>query len=511
MTYETFAAIYIGSYEVSMKIFELSAKKRIREIDHVRTHIEIGRDSYKKGSIGYELLDEICDTLNEFLGIMKTYRVTSYRAYASAAFRDAQNELFIVDQIALRTGIHVQVLSNSEHRFISYKSVAMREEFEEMIQSSAAVVDIGGAGLQITLFRKGELITTQHVVVGTIKIRELLADRGNTLASYETQIEELITKKIESLQALYLKRGVDYIILMGDYCLDLMKKVEKNHLEQNGVLTEKFLKYSNKLLKKSVEEISAELNLSNDKDPLIVPSILLFKVLAECMDSKTVWAPGLNMNDGIAYDYADEHQLVKSTHNFEDDVISAAKYLSEHYKSYSPHIEALTEFSMHIFDTLKKVHGLGKRERLLLQVATILHDCGKYVSFANSPECAYQIIMSSEIIGLSHLEREIVAHTVLYNTLPLAAYEDVAEKLDHKSYLTVAKLAAILRVSNAMDQSHKQKFKNVKLQLKGKELIFSVEAFEDIALEKALFKSKTVFFENVYGIQPVIKEKRVYA
>ena len=61
----------------------------------------------------------------------------------------------------------------------------------------------------------------------------------------------------------------------------------------------------------------------------------------------------------------------------------------------------------------------GQIRRLLLQVAAILHDCGKYISFANGPSCSYDIIMASEIIGLTHKEREIIANTVLYNTWPL--------------------------------------------------------------------------------------------
>ena len=53
----TFAAIYIGSYEVSIKIFEISGKKKIRDIDYIRSRIELGRDAYSKGSIGYELVE----------------------------------------------------------------------------------------------------------------------------------------------------------------------------------------------------------------------------------------------------------------------------------------------------------------------------------------------------------------------------------------------------------------------------------------------------------------------
>ena len=171
----------------------------------------------------------------------------------------------------------------------------------------------------------------------------------------------------------------------------------------------------------------------------------------------------------------------------------------------------MTQMATLIFDTMKKIHGLGKRERLLLQVAAILHDCGKYISLANGPVCSYDIIMESEIIGLTHMEREIVAYTVLYNTYPLPAYEEFENDISHESYLVIAKLSAILRVSNAMDRSHKQKFKNVKAQLRDKELIITIETDEDIALEKALFASKTAYFERIFSIKPVVKEKRVYS
>ena len=33
---QTFGAIYVGSYEVRLKIFELASKKKIRAIDEIR-------------------------------------------------------------------------------------------------------------------------------------------------------------------------------------------------------------------------------------------------------------------------------------------------------------------------------------------------------------------------------------------------------------------------------------------------------------------------------------------
>ena len=510
MAIHTFAAIYIGTYDVSLKVFEFLDRKKIHQVDHIRSRLDLGQDAFSKGSIGYEHVEELCDTLAQFKEIMQSYRVDSYEVYASAVLRDAENELFVLDQIYLRTGFKVKVVSNSEHRFISYKSVAGSDTFERMIQTSAAAVDVGGASIQITIFRDGKLITTQHIETGIMRIFNLLGDRGMPQQKYETQIEEYMNKKLEAFRAMYMEESVDYVILISDYAMELMKRIDENGHKDRQVKGEKFVRYVEKLQNKTLEEITAGLKLANDREPLIIPAMLLFKTLVVSVEPKTVWVPGANIQDGIAYDYAQRNKLLSITHDFDADVISAAQFLSEHYHSYSPHSEALSRLSTKIFEAMKKVHGLGKRERLLLEVATILHDCGKYVSLAESPESAYQIIMSSEIIGLTHQERELVAYVVLYNTLPLDPYEELSDRLTREDYLCVAKLSAILRVANALDQSHKQKFKNIKIAVRERRLVFTVEAFEDISLEQALFEAKTVYFENVYSMKPILKEKRVY-
>ena len=259
-----------------------------------------------------------------------------------------------------------------------------------------------------------------------------------------------------------------------------------------------------------MSDISEVLSLPDDSDSLLIPTICLFKAFISNLQPKDVWIAGVNINDGIAYDYAQKNKLIRMSHNFDDDVISAAKKLSERFCSYSLHIEALTGLSIQIFDALKKVHGLGSRERLLLETATILHDCGKFISLENDAMCAYNIIKSSVIIGLVQSEREIVARTVLYNSYKLDNYEDISDVLGMKEYVISAKLAAILRVANALDQSHKQKFTNIKFTLKDKQLIIHLETFDDISLEKRLFEEKTAFFEEIFSIKPIIKSKKIY-
>jgi exopolyphosphatase/guanosine-5'-triphosphate,3'-diphosphate pyrophosphatase len=500
----------VGSYEVSLKIFEISAKKNIRTVDFIRRRVELGRDAFDGRVIGYELVDEICHVLLEFREIMDGYRVDDYEAYSGPVLRDTTNCLFVLNQIERRTGIKVKLVDNSEHRFLSYKCVASRPEFERMIKESAAVVNVGGGELQITLFVHGEVLTTQHLVLGTMRLAQLFSDRSMRQENRKQQMKELIDKEMEVFKAQYYQnRTIKYLILTGDYSLEMIRRMEKN-LDDTTVDAGKFSNYLKRLESKESAQIAEALNLSDDSDMLLTPSLILYRRIMQTLAADSIWVPGIDISDGIVYDYAIRHRYVKPIHDFDQDVRSAAHSLSRRYMSYSPHIDALVEMSTQIYDAMKKVHGLGKHERLLLQTAAILHDCGKYVSFAHAPQCAYDIILSSEIMGLSHRDRLIVANIVKYNTYPLDPYESLGDVLDHADYLTVAKCAAILRVANAMDRSHKQKFKNVRVTWKEKQLVISIATEDTIFLERTLFDTKASMFESVFGIKPVIKEKKLY-
>ena len=126
MGVKTFAAIDVGSYELSMKIFEISPKEKLREIDHIRHRIDLGTETYTTGKLSHEKVDELCRVLSEYSDIMKSYRVADYQAYGTSAVREMVNREIVLEQIKMRTGIHIDILSNSEQRFLDYKSVASK-------------------------------------------------------------------------------------------------------------------------------------------------------------------------------------------------------------------------------------------------------------------------------------------------------------------------------------------------------------------------------------------------
>lgn len=507
---KTFAAIDVGSYELAMKIFEISSKNGIREIDHIRHRIDLGTDTYANGKISNERVDELCRVLRDYSEIMKGYRVDDYTAYGTSAIREMDNRMIILDQIAQRTGITIECISNSEQRFLDYKSIASKgDAFNRIIEKGTAIVDIGGGSIQISLFDKDTLVTTQNLRLGVLRLQEQLNKLNIRPEQNENMLDEIISSQLAVFKKLYLKdRAIENIIVVDDYISAVVGKNVAG-LEQSSIEAAAMDSFLERIRVTTVQEAARLLDIPEENVPLLFISGVLLNRITKVMDAKLIWAPGVSLCDGIAYEYGEKNKILKANHDFEQDIVACAQNISKRYMGSRRRGETLEQIALTIYDSMKKVHGLGRRERLLLRIATLLHDCGKYISLVNLGECSYHIIMSTEIIGLSHMEREIVANVVKYNHIDFEYSEVVGSSgtIDRTAYLTIAKLTAILKIANGLDRSHKQKFKDVRTTLKEEKLIITVDASVDITLEKGLFTKRADFFEEVYSVKPVIRQR----
>ena len=75
-------------------------------------------------------------------------------------------------------------------------------------------------------------------------------------------------------------------------------------------------------------------------------------------------------------------------------------------------------------------------------------------------------------------------------------------------YMKVAKLTSILRLADVLDKSHRQKINNMKFTFRDNVLTMTVDTLNDITLESGVFKTKTELCRKVFGVTPVLKQKR---
>lgn len=509
MAVRTFAAIDVGSYELCMKIFEFSQKGNMKEIDSIRHSIELGTDTYQSGIINTDHMDELCDVLSDFSSIMKSYRVDDYKAYGTSAIRETKNTTIMTEQIKLRTGIRLDVLSNSEQRFLHYKAAAIKgSRFDEFIREGCAIVDIGGGSIQISLFDNESLVTTQNIRLGVLRAMDMLAALQPKTRDIEGILKELIDNQLQVFKKLYLKgRTINNLILIDDYISVMLYHTGS---KDRSFSADSFKKLYADLKTMTQSEIARAYGISEETVPLLLPAITIAARVIKITKAENIWSPGVSLCDGMAYEYAEKEKLVHYRHDFENDIVACAKAMSKRYQGNEARNELIEKVATDLFDATRKIHGMGKRDKLLLRIAALVGDCGRYISIEAGAECGYEIIMATEMIGLSHAEREIVANIVRFNKVPFQYYNEIATHslIDRGSYLKIAKLSALFRIADGVCRSYRTKVNDVSFAIKGDELVVNVYTVDDINLEQGFFFRKASLFEEVFSIRPVLKYKR---
>ena len=215
---------------------------------------------------------------------------------------------------------------------------------------------------------------------------------------------------------LYLKdKEIRNLIVIDDYLSPWAVRKREKDKGKEFLETKDFERLFEVLHSKNPVQIARAMAISEERVPLVFISAVLIKYIAEMMGIQRIWVPGVTLCDGIAYEYAEKIRMFGGEHDFDEDIIACAVNISKRYMGNRKRSDALENFTTIIFDSMRRVHGLGKRERLYLRLAVILHECGKYISMVDIGETSFQIVMSTEIIGISRQEREIVANVVRFN------------------------------------------------------------------------------------------------
>lgn len=509
MTYKLFAAIHAGSEEVSMKIYEISKRNGIRLIDTAVHYTELGSDTYLKGFIGYELANELCEVLEGFKLKLKEYQITDYTAYASSAIAEAGNKNILIDRIRLRTGITLIPIDNSEQFFLRLRSIALQmPNFRQLTEEGAAIVDMGGGSLQLTVYDKGKLIFTQNVKLGSLRLREILADLEGRSTDFVSVMNDYIGNDIDTLSKLFMiDHHVRHLILGGGVVGSIRKIF--GITESYGMKKSDFNKFCDAVISQDPDKVSEKYSIPYELATQLVPAVLVYRGFADISGAEKVWSGNSDLCMGMASDYAERSSKVRKSESLNEDIIAYARAVADKYDSNTAHINNVETLGVILFDAMKKQAGLTERDRLLFRMACLLHDCGKYINMTGSIKYSCFIVLATEFPGLSGSEKNIVADAIRYNSYDhIPSIEELEASLNANDYIRMLKLTAILRLANAMDLSHRQKFSRISTQIKGQKIIIKADTIYDITLEQNIMKQNGSFFEEIFGYMPVLRSKR---
>ncbi|MBU0677856.1 MAG: exopolyphosphatase, partial [Verrucomicrobia bacterium] len=114
------------------------------------------------------------------------------------------------------------------------------------------------------------------------------------------------------------------------------------------------------------------------------------------------------------------------------------------------------------------------------------------------------------LFGLGAKDLELAAIVARYHrrAIPRPTHEFYA-LLDRFDRIAVSKLAAILRVADALNRGQERRLREIEIQVEPKRLTITARNVADATLEQMALSKKANLFERVYGMEVILRTDKV--
>ena len=501
--------------KVLFGVIYMSTAKLELLIVNLRTHNVIERvtssnfvQNTDKSKIYQDNIEKIIFAITGFQQIMRDYGVSRYVFAGSQQLIDNITARYLSEQLFVRTGIKVQWLSTSQLNY--YRAIALLghpNSFANIKEDNIYVLYIGSAAATLSKFKNKEFMQAWNISLGYIEIDELENALRHSATDPAEIIDDYIRSKLHYLRdELEMESSDSALVLqdmdaMNNAYLPIGKHIETIHINE-------FNKAISETLNASAQYITNRFNIEDSHASRVVPGFLMSKQILKYTHANALYLTRLNVWDGIAIQIAANDGFLKQ--DFSRVILKSSENIATRYIGDEGHRKITAKFAMHIFDQLRKLHRMGKRDRMLLEVASNIADIGNAISQHEHYHHSSYIMEANPLIGLSDTENRIIAEVARYHS---AEVPDVVQhhysNLDPAIQMPVAKLVAILRLADALDDSHQQKVSRISISLRNEKVVITAFSSQDLALEKWAFKRKSELFYEVYGIKPELKQRRI--
>ncbi len=498
------AVIDVGAAAIKMLIAEAPSGRPVRILEEVSRGVLLGKDTFTKRRLGADTVAATLKALDGFRRIMDTYGVERSRAVATSALREAQNRDTVLDRIKLRTGIDLEVIDGPEENRLTY--IAVREALRGHLalrSQSTLLVEIGGGSADLSFLRGGQPRHSGTYALGSVRMRQSLASWKGSHEQWVRLLQRHVKNVIEDiLRALPLRKVQHFIALGGDVRFAASQMLGKAERAESWwvVPRDAFLRFCEEAARSSgEEELVDRYQLSQADAETLVPALIAYRELLSHTRARSVIVPDTTLRRGLLLDMVGGNRGPRAE-AFRKQVVTSAKALGERYRYDAAHAEQVARLATRLFDELRDELGLGDHERLLLEVAALLHDIGIYVNLRAHHKHSQYLIEASELFGLARDDLQLIGNIARYHRRATPQKTHLLySALSRDDRIVVSKLAALLRFANALDADHAQRIKNVKLLEEDGMLVTEVVGRGDLTMERLATSSRDDLLTELLG------------
>jgi exopolyphosphatase/guanosine-5'-triphosphate,3'-diphosphate pyrophosphatase len=509
VTAKPVGAIDVGANALRMVIAEVFSDGRIEALEQLHRAVRLGQDTFRRGRLGGQSMHAAVAVLRDYRQLLDLYKVEKVRAVATSAVREAANGDTFLDRVFMATRLNVEVIDTSEESRLMVSVV--RQAVGDALgvnRGHTLIADVGGGSTLLTVLENGEIASSQSLRLGSIRLQEMFATSEQSPRRSADLLRQHISNVL-SVRASVLPLGkIDSLVAVGGDARFAAREigVATGPADLAVIEAAAFDKLVERCERHTAEELSKRHGLPFAEAETLNPALLVYQVLLHQTKAAEMIVSHVSMRDGLLLELARE-VTGKEDESLLSGVIHSATAIAEKYRVDLEHARSVAEIAVRLFDLFQPDHGLPARQRLLLRVAGLLHEAGGFVSSRAHHKHSEYLIANAEIFGLSRGEIALVSLVARYHrrSVPRSSHPSYMA-LPRESRMVVNKLAALLRVADAVIRGHRCRAADIRFERRGDELIVSMLGGADLLLEQRALEAKGDLLEDIYGVKIRLEE-----
>jgi exopolyphosphatase / guanosine-5'-triphosphate,3'-diphosphate pyrophosphatase len=478
------AAVDVGSNSVHLVVVESDSLGNQRVLAREKTMTRLAKGVAKSGLISPEAFQAGLEALALMAEVVRGFHCDTVMACGTAVLREASNAPQFIEEAA-RLGIHIRVISGEEEARLIYQAVSRAIPFPE---EPVVLVDIGGGSTEITWILGERVPASTSLPWGLQRLSDAVGTTNPPTPEDLKRLRKFIRKILKKARKT-LPEGLPpakIIIGTSGTLMDLAKGASSD----STFSLEQLLRFKRRLWRASAQERIEQLGVDPKRAEVLHVGATWTVELMHWLGADQVRSLPVGLREGMIWEALKHGGIaLPALHDRRRASVEALVAKLDPDPGHSSHVQALAD---RLFLDLMPIFELGDPERELLSYAARLHDIGLSIAEKEHHKHGAYLIQNAQLAGFWRKETEIIAQVVRFHrgkAPNLEKHEGYAQLAPwHRQ--VVEKVAAILRVADALDRSRRQAVTSVRMDCSQDEAMLLIHGTGDLRPELESLQEK---------------------
>lgn len=497
------AAFDLGSNSFHLLIADAHADGTFEPVVTDKEMLRLGSAVAATGEIGPAKATDAIEVIRRFRAMAEAQQADEIVACATAAFREADDSLAVVDRIQAETDVKVRVISGREEARLIFDAVRASVVIDP---GPALGLDLGGGSLELMIGDGRGLDWAASLKLGVARLTSEQVRSDPPTSGDCRRVAAAVTKAVQRVLP-EIERRRPRVVVGSSGTLETLIRLAA--MRRSGSLPPSVNQLAVKareiewltawLVGMDSSERSSLQGVDSRRADLIPAGAILLQTILDLTGIDEVIGSEWALREGMVLDAIGHH----AREEWDPDPRSLRRdsvlNLCRRYRWNEEHSTKVARLAVELFDGTGDLHGLRPVDRELLELGAFLHDIGEHVSKdAHERHSAY-LIENGRLRGFSPEEIDVLSCLGRFHKrgTPKQSFPAFA-RMKEARQRKVNQLVALLQVADGLDRSHGGPVRDVHVYANHHAVEVVVEADDDIDLELWGLRRKRELFEKVF-------------